>query len=84
MPRPPAKEVPRWRRGKDIDPLLSAGRLSGRDADQIARAYARIAPQQTAGTKAEVNDTLARTGAWRWRRLRPGPRHAGAPWPARR
>jgi Helicase HerA, central domain len=66
---PPAKEIPRWKRKAQA--RTSAGvSLSGRHARAFAREYAREAARLTAGpgTTAAANDTLARTGAWRFRR----------------
>ncbi len=62
MPRRHRRDLPRWRRGHAV--TVRPVRLSGRQARQFAREYARL----TRTVPAAPGSTLARTGAWRFRR----------------
>jgi|SRR5580704_2127534 hypothetical protein len=62
-PRRQRREVPRWRRGTQQQ--HGGVQLTGRHARAFAREYARETARQSAASTA--NDTLARTGGWRFR-----------------
>src|SRR6266567_247619 len=62
MPRRHRRDLPRWRRGHAV--TVRPVQLSGRQARQFAREYARV----TRTGPAAANGTLAATGAWRFRR----------------
>jgi hypothetical protein len=62
MPRRHQRSAPRWRRGHAV--TVRPVQLSGRQARQFAREYARANP----APPATANATLATTGAWRFRR----------------
>ena len=62
MPRRHRRDLPRWRRGHAV--TVRPVQLSGRQARQFAREYARV----TSTGPATANGALAVTGAWRFRR----------------
>ena len=62
MPRRHLRPAPRWRRGHAV--TVRPVQLSGRQARQFAREYARA----TRAQPATANGALAATGAWRFRR----------------
>ena len=62
MPRRHRRDQPRWRRGHAV--TVRPVRLSGRQARQFAREYARV----TRADPATAGSTLAAAGAWRFRR----------------
>ena len=63
MPRRHRRRPPRWRRGRQPVTVRPV-QLSGRQARQFAREYARLATAQPA----TANGALAASGAWRFRR----------------
>jgi len=74
MPRRRTREVPRWKRGKAPQHPQQLIQVRGRDARVLVRELAaRDAAQagKAGGGAANVNDALARTGAWRRRRSLP-------------
>ena len=62
MPRRHRRDLPRWRRGHAV--TVRPVQLSGRQARQFTREYARANP----APPATANGALAVTGAWRFRR----------------
>jgi hypothetical protein len=62
MPRRHRRDLPRWRRGHPV--TVRPVQLTGRQARAFARQYARVTGQDPA----LAHGTLARTGAWRFRR----------------
>lgn len=62
MPRRHLRPAPGWRRGHAV--TVRPVQLSGRQARQFAREYARV----TRTDPATANGTLAASGAWRFRR----------------
>lgn len=62
MPRRRLRPAPRWRRGHAV--TVRPVQLSGRQARQFAREYARV----TNAGPVTANGALARSGAWRFRR----------------
>jgi hypothetical protein len=56
------RDLPRWRRGHAV--IVRPVQLSGRQARQFAREYARVSRTGPA----TAGSTVARTGAWRFRR----------------
>jgi hypothetical protein len=62
MPRRHQRPAPRWRRGHAV--TVRPVQLSGRQARQFAREYARV----TRTGPATASSTRAKSGAWRFRR----------------
>ena len=74
MPRRQTREIPRWRRGKPPQPAPQVIQLRGRHARTLMhelKAREAAAPDREPNSAAPVNDVLARTGAWRHRRILP-------------
>jgi hypothetical protein len=71
MPRQPAPQVPRWRRGKQQSKTKMPVHLTGRNARAFAREFAK-ANQQVPGKKGAATKSVAvKSGAWRFRRHLP-------------